>query len=98
MCIGGGAWTHGPFDWDVMLKRYRMMAAGSVLLLTAGVAMADEPADISAVLEDYSVALAVEDVNEAEAWVLADADEFTIFEGSGKDVGWIHNLEPTRPH
>ncbi len=80
------------------MKRYPMIAAGAVLLFSAGVAAADEPADISTVLESYSVALAAEDVGAAEAWVLADADAFTIFEGSGKDVGWAsyrdHHLVP----
>lgn len=80
------------------MKTYQMMAAGAVLLFSAGIASADEPADISAVLESYSTALADEDVSAAEPWVLADADAFTIFEGSGEDIGWAnyrdHHLAP----
>ena len=56
----------------------KMMAAGALLLFGAEVASADEPADVSAVLESYSTALAAEDASAAESWVLADGDDFTI--------------------
>lgn len=61
-------------------------------------ALAHEAHDIEAALEAYSGALASEDVVEAEAWVLPDGEDFTIFEGSGINIGWAdyrdHHLAP----
>jgi hypothetical protein len=80
-----------------------MMKAPVLLatVLTAAIAplaFADDPAAITAVLENYSGALAEESVSEAERWVLSDGEEFSIFEGSGSDVGWSvyrdHHLAP----
>tara|TARA_R110002073_G_scaffold32830_4_gene99270 strand:- start:13089 stop:13541 length:453 start_codon:yes stop_codon:yes gene_type:complete len=82
----------------VIMNTYKMMAAGAVVLFGADFASADEPADVSAVLESYSTALAAEDASAAEPWVLADGDDFTIFEGAGEDIGWAsyrdHHLAP----
>lgn len=85
------------------MKSYQMMAASAVFLIGAGhgpaaFAAGDEAADISAVLESYSIALADQDVVAAQNWVLAEGDAFTIFEGSGVDIGWAnyrdHHLAP----
>jgi len=61
-------------------------------------ALADNAADITAVLESYSGALAEESVGDAERWVLREGTDFTIFEGSGSDLGWAeyrdHHLAP----
>lgn len=50
------------------------------------------------VLEGYSGGLAQENVAIAENYVLQAGTEFTIFEGSGQDVGWAnyrdHHLAP----
>jgi ketosteroid isomerase-like protein len=82
---------------------YRMMTLTLTLALAlAGslpaTALADERDDIEQVLENYSGALSAEDVVEAERWVMADGEEFTIFEGSGSDIGWAeyrdHHLAP----
>ena len=79
-----------------MIKLVVLTIAGS--LLASAPAFAHEEHDIEAALEAYSGALAAEDVTEAEAWVLADDDEFTIFEGSGTNIGWAdyrdHHLAP----
>lgn len=67
-------------------------------LTSASVSLADDVADITAVLEQYSGALSEESVAEAERWILSSGTEFTIFEGSGSDVGWAqyrdHHLAP----
>ena len=67
-------------------------------LMSASVSLADDVADITMVLEQYSGALSQESVAEAERWVLPDGADFTIFEGSGSDVGWAeyrdHHLAP----
>ncbi|WP_339748679.1 nuclear transport factor 2 family protein [uncultured Maricaulis sp.] len=80
------------------MNTYKILAASAVVLFSAGIASADEPADISAVLESYSIALADEDVMAAQDWVLAEGDVFTIFEGSGVNIGWAdyrdHHLAP----
>ena len=82
---------------------YRMMTLTLTLALAlAGslpaTALADERDDIEQVLENYSGALSAEDVVEAERWVMADGGDFTIFEGSGSDIGWAeyrdHHLAP----
>ena len=70
--------------------------------LTLSTALADghtaSEQDVETVLEAYSGALSQEDVASAENWVLAEGEDFTIFEGSGKDVGWAgyrdHHLAP----
>ncbi|MHA6287162.1 YybH family protein [Maricaulis sp. CAU 1757] len=65
--------------------------------LSMNVALDAEPA-VEEVLEGYSQALSDEDVAAAEQWVLAEGTDFTIFEGSGSDVGWAeyrdHHLAP----
>ena len=67
------------------------------LALSSG-AWAGDNEDIMDVLEGYSGGLAQEDVSIAEAFVLVSGDEFTIFEGSGRDIGWAnyrdHRLAP----
>jgi len=67
------------------------------LALSSG-AWAGDNEDIMDVLEGYSGGLAQEDVSIAEAFVLVSGDEFTIFEGSGQDIGWAnyrdHHLAP----
>jgi ketosteroid isomerase-like protein len=79
-----------------MSKLLALTLAGS--LFTAAPALAHEAHDVEAALEAYSGALAAEDVTEAEAWVLADDEDFTIFEGSGTNIGWAdyrdHHLAP----
>lgn len=61
-------------------------------------ALANEVDEIEQVLENYSDALSDEDVVAAERWVMAEGDDFTIFEGSGSDIGWAvyrdHHLVP----
>jgi ketosteroid isomerase-like protein len=58
----------------------------------------DPTSEITATLEAYSEALAQEDVAGAAAAVLTNGTEFTIFEGSGADIGWVvyrdHHLAP----
>lgn len=80
------------------MNAYKMLTASAVVLFSGGLASADEPADIRAVLESYSVALADQDVMAAQDWVLTEGDAFTIFEGSGIDIGWAnyrdHHLAP----
>ncbi|WP_417484833.1 MULTISPECIES: DUF4440 domain-containing protein [Maricaulis] len=80
------------------MNTYKMLAASAVVLFSAGLASADEPTDISSVLESYSIALADEDVIAAQNWVLAEGDVFTVFEGSGVNIGWTdyrdHHLAP----
>lgn len=77
--------------------RYGMTGAATAFVMTAPV-LSDDAADIAAVLESYSGALSEENVQEAERWVLPDGADFTIFEGSGSDVGWAeyrdHHLAP----
>jgi hypothetical protein len=67
------------------------------LALSSG-AWAGDNEDIMDVLEGYSGGLAQEEVSIAEAFVLVSGDEFTIFEGSGQDIGWAnyrdHHLAP----
>jgi ketosteroid isomerase-like protein len=80
------------------MKYTKLILACAGAILITDVAMADDTADISAVLESYSLALAAEDVGAAETWVLAEGEDFTVFEGSGRDVGWAsyrdHHLAP----
>lgn len=74
------------------------LGLGGLSLLFASPVLADDAADITAVLESYSGALSAENVQEAEHWVLPDGSDFTIFEGSGSDIGWAeyrdHHLAP----
>ncbi|GLK53464.1 MAG: hypothetical protein CMK09_08615 [Ponticaulis sp.] len=73
------------------------LAITTSLILT-GPAFSNEEASITDVLEGYSGGLAEENVSVAETFVLQDGDDFTIFEGSGKDIGWAnyrdHHLAP----
>lgn len=61
-------------------------------------AWAHEEHRVEAVLEGYSQALEASDVPAAEAFVLAEGTDFTIFEGSGVNTGWAdyrdHHLAP----
>lgn len=67
-------------------------------LLFSGVAFGDDQDDVEAVLEAYSAALESEDVMAAEARVRTDGEDFTIFEGAGRNIGWSdyrdHHLVP----
>lgn len=80
-------------DWI----RHGCIGAATAIAMSSPV-LADDAADITAVLESYSGALAEENVQEAERWVLPDGTDFTIFEGSGSDIGWAeyrdHHLAP----
>lgn len=73
---------------------YALIAA----LALTGPAFADEHNDVEAVLEAYSAALESEDLAAAEARVLPEGEDFTIFEGSGRNIGWSdyrdHHLAP----
>ncbi len=44
--------------------------------------------DVAAVLENYSGAIVGKDLALMETYVLADATDFTIFEGKGANLGW----------
>lgn len=72
--------------------------AVAVGLFATAPAFAHEAHDVEAALEAYSGALAAEDVAGAEAWVLPDGEDFTIFEGAGTNFGWAdyrdHHLAP----
>ena len=76
----------------------KTILAGVLLLGLGSAAFADGEADIVDVLEAYSSALAGQEVAAAETHVLAEGDAFTIFEGSGADIGWEqyrdHHLVP----
>ena len=77
----------------------RALVLTAALLAMAGTAaQADDAADIELVLEAYSGALSDEDVVQAERWILPEGTDFTIFEGSGSDIGWAeyrdHHLAP----
>jgi hypothetical protein len=76
----------------------RTLLGLSVALTVSGMALANDADDVSAVLEGYSEALSTEDVVAAEQWVLSEGTDFTIFEGSGSDIGWAqyrdHHLAP----
>jgi hypothetical protein len=76
----------------------RAMMVLGLALAWSGPAVAESEADISDVLEAYSQALSNEDVAEAERWVLVEGTQFSIFEGSGSDIGWAeyrdHHLAP----
>lgn len=78
--------------------RERVLMAATAALSFSALAIADDGDDVMAVLEGYSLALSNEDVVAAEAWVLPDGEDFTIFEGSGSDIGWTeyrdHHLAP----
>ncbi|MFY0639383.1 nuclear transport factor 2 family protein [Maricaulis maris] len=80
-------------DWI----RHGSIGAATAIAMSSPV-IADDAADITAVLESYSGALSAENVQEAERWVLPDGSDFTIFEGSGSDIGWAeyrdHHLAP----
>lgn len=75
-----------------------MITSASAAMAFSGSAIADDSEAVNAVLEAYSQALSSEDVVSAEQWVLPEGEEFTIFEGSGRDVGWAeyrdHHLAP----
>jgi ketosteroid isomerase-like protein len=79
-----------------MMKILLLPLIGSLVL--SGAAIADDTGDVEAVLEAYSAALAAEDVAAAETRVLSEGTEFTIFEGSGRNIGWAdyrdHHLAP----
>ena len=66
--------------------------------LMTGPALADDASDVNAVLEGYSAGLSDMDVAVAESYVLTDGTDFTIFEGSGTNIGWSdyrdHHLAP----
>ena len=79
----------------------KFSAASLAIAMTLAVtsnAWADDNEDIMEVLEGYSGGLAQEDVAIAENFVLQSGTEFTIFEGSGQDIGWAnyrdHHLAP----
>ncbi|ABI64494.1 MULTISPECIES: nuclear transport factor 2 family protein [Maricaulis] len=79
----------------------KFSAASLAIAMTLAVtsnAWADDNEDIMEVLEGYSGGLAQENVAIAENYVLQAGTEFTIFEGSGQDVGWAnyrdHHLAP----
>ncbi len=44
--------------------------------------------DVASVLEGYSGAIVGKDLALMETYVLADATDFTIFEGKGANLGW----------
>ena len=73
------------------------IALGMSLVLAGGT-WADDSDNIIGTLEGYSGGLAEEDVSVAENYVLQSGDEFTIFEGTGQDIGWSnyrdHHLAP----
>lgn len=80
----------------------KKIAASSLVLVMSlaytSSALAGENEDVMQVLEGYSGGLAQEDVAIAENFVLIAGNEFTIFEGSGRDIGWAnyrdHHLAP----
>lgn len=80
-------------DWI----RHGIIGAALGIAMSSPV-LADDAADVTAVLESYSGALSAENIQEAERWVLPDGSDFTIFEGSGSDIGWAeyrdHHLAP----
>lgn len=81
-----------------MINYKTLVLASSFCLATSSVAMAHEDHAVEAALEAYSQALEASDVATAEAWVLPDGEDFTIFEGSGVNIGWAdyrdHHLGP----
>jgi len=81
------------------------LLTGSALALSVSVASCAQDSDerseadtVTGVLEAYSNALLNEDVAQAEIWVLPEGTDFTIFEGSGSNIGWAdyrdHHLAP----
>lgn len=75
-----------------------LLVAVSCAGLWSAQVVAEDESLIQDVLEGYSTALAMEDAQAAEVWVMAESDEFSIFEGSGSDIGWTsyrdHHLVP----
>lgn len=73
-------------------------AAALACTVSVGAAHADDETDLVEVLEGYSGGLAQMDVAISEAFVLPDGTDFTIFEGSGQNIGWSdyrdHHLAP----
>jgi len=76
----------------------RAMTILGLALVWNSAAAAQTETEISDVLEAYSHALSGADISEAERWVMVEGAEFSIFEGSGSDIGWAeyrdHHLAP----
>ncbi len=47
-----------------------------------------EVKNVENVMENYSKQITAKDLKAMEAYVLADGDDFTIFEGKGTNIGW----------
>ncbi|MBL4616123.1 MAG: nuclear transport factor 2 family protein [Robiginitomaculum sp.] len=61
-------------------------------------AMSKQQTDVVSVMKAYSAAINTEEVAVMENLVMAEGTDFTIFEGSGKNIGWAdyrdHHLAP----
>ncbi len=47
-----------------------------------------EAKSVEAVMENYSKQITAKDLEAMEAYVFTDAEDFTIFEGKGTNIGW----------